>query len=120
ECADQHRRLSRAVDGPAVLDESGRQPTAGDTADVGNQVDRDQRWTNGGELEPVLVAQKVWYPVKIEPPDRIGQILANRKCRRLPVRGQLSPRYSDRRRIGRIAVNVVQLRWGYFRMLLGS
>ena len=69
-----------------ILDHPRRNIAAADAADVRNDVDHRDRQAEGFEVEAVLLLQEIGQPEKIDPPDRIGQKFADRKCPRLAMR----------------------------------
>ena len=106
--AHQHRRLAARIDAPAALEQRRRQPAAADAADVGDEIDRDERRPDRAEVDAVVAVEKIRNPEEVEPPDRVGQELAERERPGLPVLQQPDPR-DVRRRVGRIAADVRQL-----------
>ena len=78
--------LRPALTRPAALDERRRQPAAADAADVGDEIDRDERRADGPQVDAVIAIEEVRDPEEVQPPDRIGQELADRKRPRLAVR----------------------------------
>ena len=103
--ADQHRALACAIDAPAALDEAAREPAAADAADIGQQVDGDERRPEPGEREPVFAVQELRQPEQEEPPDRIGHELRDNESPGLPMAQQLQPRHA-RGRLFRVAADV--------------
>jgi len=95
-----------------------RQPAAADAADVGHEVDHHERQPHGLEVEPVVALEEVGHPEEIQPPDRVGEELADREGPGLPQGKHRRPGQRHDR-LGRITVDVRQLRGGHARMLLG-
>ncbi len=87
--ADEHRHFAPAIDPPSAFDQCRRQPAATNAADIGNQLDSYQWKAHGRKIQPVVLAQKIGNPEEVEPPDRIGHELANRKSPSLPMAHQL-------------------------------
>src|SRR5947209_18985562 len=68
----------------------------------------------------MIRSEEAGNPIQIEPPDGIGQILADSESRRLAARNQTHPGNLRPRRIRRIALNVCQLRARNSRVRLWS
>ena len=109
ERAAQHRLFSSGIHAPAALDQRRGEPAAPDAADIRRQIDGNQRRADVLEVEPIVLLQEVRYPVKVEPPDRIGEELAEGKGPGLAVRQQPGPR-DPGGRLRRVAPNVRELR----------
>ena len=72
--------LRAGFDRPAALDQRRRQPAAADAADVGDQVARSvSARIRRGPADAVFGCEEVGDPEQVEPPDRIGQELAERE-----------------------------------------
>jgi hypothetical protein len=70
--AHQHCAFACAVDAPAVLDETAREPATADAANIGEHEDHDQRQAESQQCQSVFGVQELWQPEEEEPPDRIG------------------------------------------------
>jgi hypothetical protein len=116
--AREHGDLAPRVDVPPSLDQRGRQPAAADAADVGNQIDREERRTDRLEIDAVVAVQEVRNPEQVQPPHGIGHELADRERPRLAVLQQHPPRHVHRR-IGRIAADVRELGGADARVAVG-
>src|SRR3546814_2142709 len=74
----EHRDLAREIGRVAGLDESRRQPAAGDAAEVGYQIDGGERQAEALEVHVVALEQIAGQPEEEEPPDRVDEEFAER------------------------------------------
>src|SRR5579883_1766199 len=73
EGASEHGGFAGEVDGDAAADERGRQPATAHAAEVGNQIDDEDRRAELDEMDAVLALEIVGNPEEIEPPDGVGE-----------------------------------------------
>src|SRR5688572_14752215 len=67
----------------------------------------------------MILPEEIWYPIEIEPPDRVGHVLSDGESGRLTVRYQLHPGNFRSWCIRRVAVNVRKFTFRYSRMYFG-
>src|SRR6266404_8207336 len=116
--AHEHRDLARGINGAAALNHRGRQPACGHTAGIGEQINHHEWRSDPRQGQAMLALQETRNPEEIEPPDRIGEELPDGKRPGLPERKQGKP-FDFSRQDLRIAANVIELRVGDTRVLLG-
>ena len=76
QSAEQHGEFSSGVDAVTALHEEAGEPAASDGAEAGCSVDHDERVFDVAEIEAVVVVEELGEIEEIEPPDGIGESLA--------------------------------------------
>src|SRR5262245_43925268 len=118
--AQEHRKFSSTVGGPARMDEVRRDPSTADAPDVGDQINGDE-WRpelRDSDADVEFFVEEIGHPEEVEPPDGIGHELANGERPGLAMREQLGPgNFHDW--IGRVAANVCQLGGAEMGMVFG-
>src|SRR5579883_605308 len=92
EGADQHGRFAGSIDAPAALEQSRREPAAGETPERGHVVDDDQRPSKLRQGQTMALVEKFRQPEHEEPPSGIGDELSKQDGPRLAVYDQPRPR----------------------------
>ena len=88
---DQHRGLARAAGREAAPDQVAGQPAAHDAEHRDDAIDRDQVDPALLDVQAARLLEVVGQPDEEEPPDRIGQELADDERPRLPVAEDREP-----------------------------
>src|SRR5271168_2998924 len=89
--ADQHGGLARSVHAPPTLDETHWYPPAHNAANIAHHIDGDQGRAELRNAHAVFTIQIFRQPEQEEPPDGIGQELADDEGPGLAERDQLQP-----------------------------
>src|SRR6266852_1626917 len=93
QSADEHGPFPGGVHREVTPDESGREPSAGDAPEVGDDIDNEDGQPDLRQMQAVFSLQIVGNPEEIKPPNGIDHEFSSRKRPGLPVRQKLRPFY---------------------------
>ena len=83
---NEHGKFSTGIDAMTSANERRWQPAPTDAADVGQEINYYDRRANLEKRQAVLSLQKIGNPKQIEPPDWVGNELAENECPGLTMR----------------------------------
>src|SRR6516164_3429429 len=89
--ADQHGRFAGSVHGKLPPDEAGREPSARNASEVGDDIDDQNGEPDLRQAQTMLTLQIVGNPKQVEPPDGVDHKFSSGKRPCLSIRDELRP-----------------------------
>src|SRR5713101_6575091 len=118
QSADEHGPFPGGVHREVTPDESGREPSASDAPEVGDDIDDEDGQPDLRQVQAVLSLKVVRNPEEIKPPNGIDHEFSGGKRPGLSVRQKLPP-FNFPGIFGRVALDMLSFAAGAVRMVFG-